>query len=550
MRAGDGQVNAHPCATVEPSEPAVHDRYRPAVLIAAVLTIGALTLVVSALTSTPNPAEPLVRQVEASGVEQHRAGTPEPEGAMSGVPGEHDHAHSHGDHGHIPHVKIHRVPDHDTFTTAGVGVDDDPYMEWVEKFWDFDNVVMPGEPSPACTDELRSAEFADVRFDSVHARSIDCLAWWGISVGTPDHRFAGSTPITREQNASLLLRTIEYAGGFISASVPPSDIRGTHADAAGALVHSGIMSVRGDGSFAPSDGLRRDEMAVSLVAAYETITGRQAPSVAVPFDDLADHPHAEVIAQAYELGFTTGVSDTEFGPDRIVTRAQMASFLTRLLDKLAADGDAAMPGDPFWGSVPPGRKAFLPLATAQQGSYVPMDPGGPSRLNPCRGANVYVNYSDAPPGAREAVQTAVQRVRAATGIDLRDAGLTDVRAPDPDNPSDEARGLNPELGSITISWPRTWGMPQMGGYAEVWFGPNFIVAGRIAINPALRGEDLTQILMHELGHTVGLGHPAGDGQVMSSYSSIRGAQWQQGDLAGLALAGRGGGCEPGVNPWN
>ena len=52
----------------------------------------------------------------------------------------------------------------------------------------------------------------------------------------------------------------------------------------------------------------------------------------LPFDDVAEsNVHAENICRLVELEVTTGMSETEYGPNRPVTRAQMGTFLQRAL---------------------------------------------------------------------------------------------------------------------------------------------------------------------------------------------------------------------------
>jgi hypothetical protein len=51
------------------------------------------------------------------------------------------------------------------------------------------------------------------------------------------------------------------------------------------------------------------------------------------------------------------------------------------------------------------------------------------------------------------------------------------------------------------------------------------------------------LLMHELGHAVGLGHAHDERDVMFPViTTASRAQWGPGDLAGLALVGKGAGC--------
>ncbi|WP_305788626.1 M66 family metalloprotease [Symbioplanes lichenis] len=61
---------------------------------------------------------------------------------------------------------------------------------------------------------------------------------------------------------------------------------------------------------------------------------------------------------------------------------------------------------------------------------------------------------------------------------------------------------------------------------------------------AAAGATTGKLLLHELGHAVGLAHPLVDdpAEVMYSRLTGRAAEWGAGDLAGLRAVGDAGGC--------
>lgn len=182
--------------------------------------------------------------------------------------------------------------------------------------------------------------------------------------------------------------------------------------------------------------------------------------------------------------------------------------------------------------------------------------GSPVTFSPCRRWEVVVNTAGAPDGAYRIVQDAVATVRRATGLDLTVTGRTDEQPTfrrDPyqpdrygdrwapilvgwtDHPDSGSSGREHagEGGPITATGPD--GQPQY-------------VSGVVGID--LDGEfntdraTLRAIVLHELGHVVGLGHvdhpeelmyPIQDGQL----------DFGRGDLAGLARLGNGP-CAPGI----
>ncbi len=63
------------------------------------------------------------------------------------------------------------------------------------------------------------------------------------------------------------------------------------------------------------------------------------PPVVVPFTDISDSKFVDDIVWAWEEGITAGCSPTLFCPDGLVTRGQMATFLARALDLPATSTD-------------------------------------------------------------------------------------------------------------------------------------------------------------------------------------------------------------------
>jgi hypothetical protein len=82
-------------------------------------------------------------------------------------------------------------------------------------------------------------------------------------------------------------------------------------------------------------------MASMMVRTYEFVTGESVDVVLDYFTDDDGNPHEDNINKAAEAGFALGTTATTFDPSSNVRRDQMASFLTRMLDRLVAEGLAA-----------------------------------------------------------------------------------------------------------------------------------------------------------------------------------------------------------------
>ncbi len=138
-----------------------------------------------------------------------------------------------------------------------------------------------GACAEALAIERTFPRFTDVDPDAVHADAIECLAWHGISVGVGDGtQFAPWDPVSRWQMALFMRRAADLIG------VP-----------AGSTADRGFVDLGGLNSTA--------------VAAVNSMV---------------------------DVGIFTGVGDNRFNPNGVVSRAQMALLLSKLL--------AATPGAP------------------------------------------------------------------------------------------------------------------------------------------------------------------------------------------------------------
>ena len=122
--------------------------------------------------------------------------------------------------------------------------------------------------------------------------------------------------------ALLVVPSSAQGTGFI-------DVRSTdwYAGAVGALSDAGVVNGRADGTFGPDDPVTRAEFAVLLVRSLGLV-----PTGGHPF---LDFPHGvwfeSSVAALYNAGLTTGLSATEYGPYRTISRQQAVSMTVRAL---------------------------------------------------------------------------------------------------------------------------------------------------------------------------------------------------------------------------
>ena len=75
----------------------------------------------------------------------------------------------------------------------------------------------------------------------------------------------------------------------------------------------------------------RGEFAAISVNLFEAMTGgRAVMSSQCQFEDIADNENRNYILKAYNIGAVQGYSATEFAPDELITREQLATMLCRV----------------------------------------------------------------------------------------------------------------------------------------------------------------------------------------------------------------------------
>ena len=217
---------------------------------------------------------------------------------------------------------------------------------------------------------------------------------------------------------------------------------------------------------------------------------------------------------------------------------------------------------------PPGVEAARaplghPPATAPSKAYVLQPASNLAQpfvaYDPCRPIHYAVRPDNAPPGGEQLVRQAVEEVSAATGLKFVNDGSTS------EGPSDQRKSYQPDRygnrwAPVLITWSSPAESPRLEGKvagfggsarAETTDRRSAFVTGQVALDaPAL--QEIIQrpngplhvraIIMHELGHVLGLDHVDDPKQLMNAENAGIIA-FAEGDRAGLAVLG-GGTCIP------
>jgi hypothetical protein len=176
-----------------------------------------------------------------------------------------------------------------------------------------------------------------------------------------------------------------------------------------------------------------------------------------------------------------------------------------------------------------------------------------ARWDPCRTITYRVNTLGAPDGGLEMVHAAVAEAHRATGLRFEYLGPTDaVPFRDDGGPqwSDDAMleiawatsTQVDELNNGTIGWGGLWWDERQVAYHG---GIALLDTAGVTSDPG-PGGTWANLLLHELGHVVGLDHAQTTRQVMYPQIPYSPGRYEAGDLNGLEAKGAAQGCWTGV----
>ena len=187
----------------------------------------------------------------------------------------------------------------------------------------------------ACVgDALGDDGFTDVSMDTVHHDAINCIAYYGVTKGKTADTYAPGDNVSRWQMVQFMERTAKLTGGDADDVLDEFDEDGegpvTRAEMAVMLTK---LVASASSHVVQIDGDDDNSVTYGQNGKRTLTTGRNA-TLDYFADSRGEAPRRvdNLITAAFELGITKGTGDgSTFSPDDAVTRAQMASFITRAL---------------------------------------------------------------------------------------------------------------------------------------------------------------------------------------------------------------------------
>ncbi|MBG6183077.1 hypothetical protein IWX65_001024 [Arthrobacter sp. CAN_A214] len=239
-----------------------------------------------------------------------------------------------------------------------------------------------------------------------------------------------------------------------------------------------------------------------------------------------------------------------------------ALYLPFLLSE-DADFPATLPFSPGSDMPPPGVGASdTPLGTPpeveESDEFVLLEPPDRSQdfiaYDPCRPVHYVVRPEDAPPGSEGLIKAAVAEISAATGLQWVYDGTTS-EGPSSDRATYQPKRYGEKWAPVLFTWTNEDETPGLEGtmialasseHAQRPGTPAVYVAGQVKLDVDQLSEILEEpegryevkgLILHELGHVVGLDHIDDRDQLMHATAPVY--EMQDGDRAGFALLGTG-----------
>ena len=178
--------------------------------------------------------------------------------------------------------------------------------------------------------------FDDVGADAWYAPSVDYVKYGRLMYGTGNNLFQPDAQMTRAMFAQVLY-ALEGSPSVRSLSCPFTDVGGSwYTDAVIWAYHAGVVAGVSATQFAPNEVLTREQM-VTMLYGYagrdEQLSGSDGALASYQDQASVSDWAREAMAWAVSTGVITGTSTTTLAPQKIGTRAEVATVLMQFCEQ-------------------------------------------------------------------------------------------------------------------------------------------------------------------------------------------------------------------------
>ena len=167
-------------------------------------------------------------------------------------------------------------------------------------------------------------------------------------IGRPDGIIAPRANITRAEVATIVFRLLDddFRASVWSQQNPFMDVTidNWFNNAVSTMANAGILRGRPDGSFRPNDAITRAEFAAILARFLNESTA----SGQGQFSDIDGNWAEDYINRLADLGWIRGSGNGHFNPNELLTRAEAAAMVNRMLNRVVTSTDDLLEGRTRW----------------------------------------------------------------------------------------------------------------------------------------------------------------------------------------------------------
>ena len=178
--------------------------------------------------------------------------------------------------------------------------------------------------------------FDDVAAEAWYAPAVDYVKYGRLMYGTGNNLFQPDAQMTRAMLAQVLYE-LEGAPSVKGLSCPFTDVGGSwYTDAVIWAYNAGVVAGVSATQFAPNEALTREQM-VTMLFGYagreETLSGSDGALASYQDQASVSDWAREAMAWAVSTGVITGTSTTTLAPQKIGTRAEVATVLMQFCEQ-------------------------------------------------------------------------------------------------------------------------------------------------------------------------------------------------------------------------